>query len=175
MTATRGIPEAETYLYVPKVGDIVESTDKALQWYHLKERRRGLVIRADGEGIPEPLGMPPTTGFTVRISIGYHAVSHHENRMWRKVPRAQWTAEERVASVLATWAPPEDHVKGERMQDYQTIEWQMLMAIVGDARFEEWTEMDWPDTDELWLMVARHFDEKVEAAKTLGRALGRLG
>lgn len=154
---------------VPRNPDMSLGAVMVRQDEHPPRAARGQVVWYRGRGWSRGNRMYVDDTYEVEMGPGVTSVGTKEDA-WTLVPREQWTARERVLSAMLTWQKPDWLEPGEEPQHGDSIEFSLLMALIGDEAMEALTEWDWPDWSDHWLAVARWVDERVPAGLDSGRS-----
>lgn len=138
--------------------------------------RRGVVISANGRGeVPRLMETLPDTAYVVERSPGCHVVTYDPGH-WVEVPEEEWTREESVLSGHLRWQADDWRAEDEQRAT-DSWEWALVRSLLTPVERERVfpEDGDWPiDWLELMTAVARVLDDRIEQARTLGTALGRL-
>lgn len=107
---------------------------------------------------PTPEEMP-----LAHIQLGGpgHTIDTSRPMDWRVVPVGEQTPRERVLAAMHGYDPPDEdsHVL---VQEHETWEWQVMAAMLAPEHLAEVLDGDWPDRDELALIVVGSLDGEVE-------------
>lgn len=148
---------------------------KVMEKTHLRSgepTQRGVVTWANGRGLdPRRLLQETSPDYVIKLTSGLPVINPYPEH-WKAVPIEEWTISERVRSALVCFEPP-DLEPGQYPADHETWEWHVLMAMFDPATQDRIFEEDWPHLDELAIMVARYFEERIHQARILGAALAR--
>jgi hypothetical protein len=154
------------------LGDIVWNTnpeEAARRRTHGLPAERGIVI--EDKGNPDNRTDTIETTYIIRTGPGTTVYTNNiwgrgSFGQWVRVPEEEWTVEERVTRADMLWQRPDFLPPDYELSNADTPEWQMLIQMLPAKQRRAIMDGDWPSTEEMFYLVARHIDDlKSQAAK----------
>ncbi len=126
---------------------------------HIDTGQRGQVVWFRGRGIYGHNRVFSDDEYVIQTHPGSYVAGNAISN-WKVVPPEEWTAVERVRSAFLTYERPFWLEEGEEPQGLDTLEWQLIRAIVGENEFDDRYEDYWPDDLRLWVEFAEWVESK---------------